>query len=143
MKFTEKFTALWNNEHTGDLSGMSLSVLSLQPTPPFFFEFCIHVCFSAPSFFGEDSNAIRVAQENFFSHLLHDTVGFAAAKMIRCSVSSLSLPSLFPSFPPSDILSHCRRIVGIAHVEDFESIRDQDVRAKGERAALHLAHICW
>ncbi len=45
--------------------------------------------------------------------MLRDTVGFAGAKMIR-------------------------RIVGIAHVEDFESIADADARARCERAALRL-----
>ena len=35
--------------------------------------------------------------------------------------------------------SVCRRIVGIAHVEDLESIKDASRRAECERAALHCA----
>lgn len=54
------------------------------------------------------------AQERYMREILEDTLGFAAAKMIR-------------------------RIVGIAHVEDFESIQNPDVRAKGERRALNAA----
>lgn len=53
-------------------------------------------------------------QEWYMRGIFEDTIGFAAAKMIR-------------------------RIVGIAHVEDFESIQDPDVRAKGERRALNAA----
>jgi 5-methylthioribose kinase len=33
----------------------------------------------------------------------------------------------------------CRRIVGIAHVEDLESIKDASKRAECERAALNCA----
>eukprot|EP00250_Pteridium_aquilinum_P019227 c24355_g2_i1 orf=168-2612(+) len=54
------------------------------------------------------------AQECYMRGIFEDTLGFAAAKMIR-------------------------RIVGIAHVEDFESIQSPDVRAKGERRALNAA----
>jgi 5-methylthioribose kinase len=32
-----------------------------------------------------------------------------------------------------------RRIIGIAHVEDFESIQDQDVKATCELRALTIA----
>ena len=46
--------------------------------------------------------------------LQQETLGFAAVKMIR-------------------------RIVGLAHVEDFESISDTTLRAQCERKALHLA----
>ena len=46
--------------------------------------------------------------------LFADTLGFAAAKMIR-------------------------RILGLAHVLDLESIKDPDVRATCERRALRLA----
>jgi hypothetical protein len=38
-------------------------------------------------------------------------------------------------FKPSPLLC-CRRIVGIAHVEDLESIADPDVRASCEKPAL-------
>jgi 5-methylthioribose kinase len=46
--------------------------------------------------------------------LFADTLGFAAAKMIR-------------------------RILGLAHVLDLESIKDPDRRAQCERRALRLA----
>ncbi|XP_075504164.1 methylthioribose kinase-like [Primulina tabacum] len=46
--------------------------------------------------------------------LFHDTLGFGAAKMIR-------------------------RIVGVAHVEDFESIKEANKRADCERKALNFA----
>jgi len=46
--------------------------------------------------------------------LFADSVGFAAAKMIR-------------------------RILGLAHVADLESIADPDIRAKCETKALRLA----
>jgi 5-methylthioribose kinase len=54
------------------------------------------------------------AQDDFMKGLLHDTLGFAGMKMLR-------------------------RIVGIAHVEDLESIQDADVRAKCERRGLEIA----
>ncbi|GAY66595.1 hypothetical protein CUMW_250020 [Citrus unshiu] len=47
--------------------------------------------------------------------LFHDTLGFGAAKMIR--------------------------IVGVAHVEDFESIKHDSKRAACERQALELAKL--
>lgn len=49
----------------------------------------------------------------FLQHLLTDTLGFAGMKMVR-------------------------RIVGIAHVEDLESIADADVRATCERRGLTI-----
>ena len=48
------------------------------------------------------------------TRILRDSVGFAGAKMIR-------------------------RIVGLAHVEDLESIADRSRRAAAERRALRLA----
>jgi 5-methylthioribose kinase len=54
------------------------------------------------------------AQESFMLSLLHDTLGFAGMKMLR-------------------------RIVGIAHVEDLESIQDPDVRAQCECKGLKIA----
>ncbi|KAL5855449.1 hypothetical protein ACOSQ4_005251 [Xanthoceras sorbifolium] len=56
----------------------------------------------------------QLVQEKFMKDLFHDTLGFGAAKMIR-------------------------RIVGVAHVEDFESIKDASNRATCERQALELA----
>ncbi|KAI3922398.1 hypothetical protein MKX01_006087 [Papaver californicum] len=54
------------------------------------------------------------AQENYMKDLFHDSLGFGAAKMIR-------------------------RIIGVAHVEDFESIQDPSKRADCERRALNFA----
>ncbi|KAG5238760.1 hypothetical protein OIU76_015231 [Salix suchowensis] len=56
----------------------------------------------------------QLVQIKFMQDLFHDTLGFGAAKMIR-------------------------RIVGVAHVEDFESITDASKRAQCERPALNLA----
>ncbi|KAF7126730.1 hypothetical protein RHSIM_Rhsim11G0159400 [Rhododendron simsii] len=56
----------------------------------------------------------QLVKQKFMSDLFHDTLGFGAAKMIR-------------------------RIVGVAHVEDFESIADAGVRAGCERRALDFA----
>lgn len=50
----------------------------------------------------------------FMRRLLEDSLGFAGCKMIR-------------------------RILGLAHVEDLESIKDPAVRARGEVLALHFA----
>jgi 5-methylthioribose kinase len=50
----------------------------------------------------------------FMRGLFEDTLGFAGAKMIR-------------------------RILGLAHVEDFESIADPERRAHCEAKALRLA----
>ncbi|XP_047176136.1 methylthioribose kinase-like [Vigna umbellata] len=55
-----------------------------------------------------------LAQKRYMAELFHDSLGFGAAKMIR-------------------------RIVGVAHVEDFESITDAAKRASCERKALNLA----
>ncbi|XVF01338.1 hypothetical protein REPUB_Repub04eG0079200 [Reevesia pubescens] len=56
----------------------------------------------------------KLIQEKYMMELFHDTLGFGAAKMIR-------------------------RIVGVAHVEDFESIKENSIRANCERQALELA----
>ncbi|EXB63689.1 hypothetical protein L484_027033 [Morus notabilis] len=58
----------------------------------------------------------HLVQKKYFEDLFHDTLGFGAAKMIR-------------------------RIVGVAHVEDFESITDDTKRASCERRALELAKL--
>lgn len=55
-----------------------------------------------------------LAQKAYMSELFQDSLGFAAAKMIR-------------------------RVVGIAHVEDLESISDVDKKVKCERRALNFA----
>ncbi|KAK3017055.1 hypothetical protein RJ639_006986 [Escallonia herrerae] len=56
----------------------------------------------------------QLVKQKFMNDLFHDTLGFGAAKMIR-------------------------RIVGVAHVEDFESIKDAGKRADCERRALDFA----
>ncbi|PON58084.1 Methylthioribose kinase [Trema orientale] len=58
----------------------------------------------------------QLVQKKYFEELFHDSLGFGAAKMIR-------------------------RIVGVAHVEDFESIADASKRASCERRALELAKL--
>jgi 5-methylthioribose kinase len=55
----------------------------------------------------------KAAQEAYFKQLWMDTLGFAGMKIVR-------------------------RILGIAHVEDMESIEDLDTRAACERRALTL-----
>ncbi|KAJ7545978.1 hypothetical protein O6H91_08G019000 [Diphasiastrum complanatum] len=62
------------------------------------------------------ANVRELVQKRYISQLFEDTLGFGAAKMIR-------------------------RIVGIAHVEDLESITDKDVRAVCERRALNVAKL--
>ncbi|KAK8917025.1 Methylthioribose kinase [Platanthera zijinensis] len=57
---------------------------------------------------------LLLVQEKYMKDLFHDSLGFGAAKMIR-------------------------RIVGVAHVEDFESIADANLRANCERRALEFA----
>lgn len=63
-----------------------------------------------------DSNALKLAQDDFMATMLTDTLGFAGMKMLR-------------------------RVVGIAHVEDLDSIEDADVRSKCERHALEVAKV--
>jgi 5-methylthioribose kinase len=58
--------------------------------------------------------AVAGLQYGYMRRLFADTLGFAAAKMIR-------------------------RILGLAHVLDLESIKDPDPRAACERRALRLA----
>lgn len=64
--------------------------------------------------FAGNPDAHRLAQERYMRALFADTVGFAAAKMIR-------------------------RILGLAHNIDLEWIADPDRRAACERRALRLA----
>jgi len=61
-----------------------------------------------------DRNVARTALDGFLDQVWRDAVGFAAAKMIR-------------------------RLIGISHVADFESIADPDQRAVPERIALRFA----
>jgi len=59
-------------------------------------------------------NALQEAQQKYMQSLWQDTLGFAGAKMIR-------------------------RIVGIAHVADLDTIADTDLRASCEKRCLALA----
>ena len=61
-----------------------------------------------------DAAALRRTQSQTLARVLRDSLGFAGAKMIR-------------------------RIVGLAHVLDLESIEDLAIRAACERRALALA----
>eukprot|EP00963_Diacronema_lutheri_P001717 scaffold110_cov315-Pavlova_lutheri.AAC.48 len=67
----------------------------------------------SPKLFAEDSLK-KSAQQVFLQEILQDALGFAGAKMAR-------------------------RIVGLAHVEDFKSIADAEVRARCEKKALRCA----
>ncbi|CAL8462461.1 g1994 [Coccomyxa elongata] len=68
--------------------------------------------------FGEEAPAgpasLQAVQEDFFQGLLPDVLGFAGAVIIR-------------------------RILGIAHVVDYENIQDADSRAAAERQSLQFA----
>ncbi|KAL2939176.1 Methylthioribose kinase [Bienertia sinuspersici] len=61
-----------------------------------------------------DPDVLQLVQTKYMQDLFHDSLGFGSAKMIR-------------------------RIVGVAHVEDFESITDAAKRADCERKALNFA----
>ncbi|KAK4284538.1 hypothetical protein QN277_001355 [Acacia crassicarpa] len=62
----------------------------------------------------DNSEVLLLAQKRYMADLFHDTLGFGSAKMIR-------------------------RIVGVAHVEDIESISNVSKRASCERRALDFA----
>ncbi|KAJ0514224.1 putative S-methyl-5-thioribose kinase [Helianthus annuus] len=61
-----------------------------------------------------DAELWELVKQKYMIDLFHDSLGFAATKMIR-------------------------RIVGVAHVEDFESITEPVKRAECERRALDFA----
>jgi 5-methylthioribose kinase len=90
-EFADRFLRLWNSEAAaGDAYPKSLFA-------------------DAPG-----RRAFADVQHTYMRRLFADTLGFAAAKMIR-------------------------RILGLAHVLDLESIKDPDMRAACERRALRLA----
>ena len=62
------------------------------------------------------AEALATEQRHYLKRLFHDSVGFAGVKMIR-------------------------RILGLAHVEDLEAIKDPDLRARCERKALRLGRL--
>jgi 5-methylthioribose kinase len=63
---------------------------------------------------GGQAEVLEAHRQAFMRDLWRSTLGFAGCKMIR-------------------------RIVGLAHVADFETIEDLEQRARGERRALALA----
>jgi 5-methylthioribose kinase len=69
-----------------------------------------------PGLFEDEGSrrALEAYRVTFMARLLQDSIGFAGAKIAR-------------------------RILGLAHVEDMESIGDSDCRARCERGALKLA----
>ena len=69
-----------------------------------------------PELFTDPQGAVAFAAEKqrFMRSLFADTVSFAGIKMIR-------------------------RVLGLAHTEDLESIKDPAVRASCERKVLNLA----
>ncbi len=67
-----------------------------------------------PWVFATPPEIFEKVKKDFIQGLFEDTLGFTAAEIIR-------------------------RIVGIAHIADFESISDLDVRAKRESMASNLA----
>jgi 5-methylthioribose kinase len=90
IMFREKFLDLWRNNPTGDAY------------PPSLFQ-------------GEaGETALEAERQAYMDRLWDDTVGFAAAKMIR-------------------------RILGLAHNIDLEWIKNADMRATCEARALTLA----
>jgi 5-methylthioribose kinase len=60
--------------------------------------------------------ALATEKRIYLQRLFHDSIGFAGVKMIR-------------------------RILGLAHVEDLEAIKDPDLRARCERKALRLGRL--
>jgi 5-methylthioribose kinase len=64
----------------------------------------------------EEAGALQAARSAFLDGLFADMLGFGACKMIR-------------------------RIVGFAHVSDFDRIQDATVRARCEGSALALARV--
>lgn len=88
--FRSKFLNLWRNNGKGDAYPVAL--------------------FTDPL----DGVYLYREQEAFMDRLFHDTIGFAAAKMIR-------------------------RILGLAHNIDFENIPDPKIRATAEARSLLLA----
>ena len=89
ITFEREFRNLWQTERTGELF--------------------------PPRVFGDgDADETDRALANFLRDVFEDSIGFAAAKMIR-------------------------RVIGAAHVEDLESIVDPNRRAECEKKVLSLA----
>ena len=69
--------------------------------------------YPASLFSRDEAPALEAARAAFMKEIFHDSLAFAGCKMIR-------------------------RIVGLAHVEDFEAIEDPARRAAGEALAIRL-----
>ncbi|KAL4464185.1 hypothetical protein ABPG73_002725 [Tetrahymena malaccensis] len=67
-----------------------------------------------PNLINKNTNIKIAIQIKYLKNIFQDTLGFAAAKIIR-------------------------RIIGIAHVEDLDSITNPDIRSKCEIAAIKFA----
>lgn len=67
-----------------------------------------------PGLYQSNPNILKLIQKNFFSELFSDTLAFAGSEIIR-------------------------RIVGIAHVADFETISDLKLRSSVEKLSLKMA----
>jgi 5-methylthioribose kinase len=87
--FDNEFRNLWQTERTGDL-------------------------FPSHIFGDDDADETERALTSYLKDVLEDSIGFAAAKMMR-------------------------RVIGAAHVEDLESIADPNRRAECEKRVLSLA----
>lgn len=87
--FENEFRRLWHSERSGEL-------------------------FPGNTFGDDDAVETERALSRFIAGVLEDSIGFAAAKMMR-------------------------RVIGAAHVEDLESIADPDRRAKQERQIMALS----
>jgi 5-methylthioribose kinase len=90
-------------------NGFSSRFLGLWATKPLGDAFS-GMLFETP----DERRAIEAERHRFVSHLFEDSLRFAGTKMIR-------------------------RILGLAHVEDLESIKNRRVRAACELEALALA----
>ena len=91
-----------------------------------------------------NTEVMQLVQEKYMRNLFHDSLGFGAAKMIRWERMNANRIDFFVDF---EYLADSfifwfwyliRRIVGVAHVEDFESIKDDKQRAVCERKALEF-----
>eukprot|EP00300_Choanocystis_sp_HF-7_P002849 c12164_g1_i1.p1 GENE.c12164_g1_i1~~c12164_g1_i1.p1 ORF type:complete len:435 (+),score=97.51 c12164_g1_i1:46-1305(+) len=71
---------------------------------------------ASPHFAFPEQSSRQYVQRAFFSNLLEESLGFAGCEMIR-------------------------RIFGVAHVEDFDRITDQNLRAECERKAVKIARL--
>lgn len=89
-----------------------------------------------------NAEVLQLVQENYMRNLLHDSLGFGAAKMIRwenVNHRDFSIDHINSEILLTVLVWYDRRIVGVAHVEDFESIEEDKRRSICERNALEFA----